>query len=1587
MASSRPPVTPVKDRNRASSQSLLPTAPSGGVADPGRQHAVRLNETYHLGLQLADDSQPRSPAEQERLARLDVRLARQNSIIQLLRFHHYKDPGQLQAVLNNFDLVALGLLAPDGRTRASMGAVLPSPAVLQQSLLNLLEQSKATLVQGMKTWPPATPVRTSARTPARPSPVSHSLSPAVAHYLPARDAITTDIDQVPVVQRIGASALRQNNQTNAAVERWMQGDGSGHAASRSAAAENNVRSASSASSAASSDMFSAIDSFVEPRDSQTTVNTAAIPTRIKNEDRDEEKADFLQEEDGYTTEEFEASPQLHRAASNDSFAASDDLLEAFEESFSQLQQQQSREPSPASNIPDLATLRIADDGSEEPSHGRLKVEKGKSKARTTKKSGDSSTVPGLRDRLEGIFPPTPAWLQHAPFPIIWETTRIAMRCGVDLSRELSAPPPIYSPAWDENQAVFRTALANNPMFEGRRLPEPMPDLTWESAMGRLPVVQGLGTQRVPVYTIQLHFSESARRGTSHEVSTTAPSKINIYDDGPLYYAQLLPIATDLPHRLSRHYGTDRFIEVLFPSHHSSVSTVPRILKNFDAAVQEVNAWLTRQRHDVAGRRWAAFYVKDGGYSKKPDNAWEQTMQPISNEALETIILKRVYLFAEESVTDISSSQSSSQSGSGSASRLCIEPLDKITVYEMLDWLLCFNRYPKNRKQPYLKLFSRIALGLSRTKPTVVFRPDQITHHQEDVLSPTGSVMNDGIGRMSLSIARKLRTALELSDLPTAVQGRIGSAKGMWILDTEDPGKLDWIETYPSQRKWLLSEGELDGDYHEEDDALDPDQRTLEIRHFASEIGRSSSLNLQFIPLVEDRAIDKPRMRRTLARILEGDLTRDLAAQRDALKHPLLFSAWVQENARFRNNYLSTYGGEAVGGQVPFLGGRPDSDEDIIQFLLAGGFHPLQQRYLWEKAYDLQMNRCKRLQSKLSVRVGRAAHLLMVIDFLGVLEEGEVQVCFSSKFQVEADTPLGGIGESETYADDDGGDDGSFSDTLLVGMDVLVARSPAHFPGDMQKVRAVFRPELSALKDVVIFSRKGNSPLADKLSGGDYDGDMSWVCWDPRIVDNFENAPERQEQINLIDMGYMRKIKTTMEDLAAEPKESPTSSELNGYPSAAFQTLLEKSFEFNMRENLLGKITTFKEHLCYFRGSISDRTSIILSSLLSDLVDQAKQGNVFAKEDFKRLREECLGGLRSDKRQPPPSRLPVPAYKQSRLINLPTSARNMDRITDFLKFDVAIPVIARELKALEIARDAMIKKEQDRESQSDIESSGTFTEGFFDPDLAEPARQFETLASKSAVCHAIFDALKSDIEDVKAAWDESCAAWKNESKSSSSAEDPGYPQRVLRVYNKWCAIGIRLPDVEADRGSGTHASLATPSRGPATPRRGTPAAAQASAYLGTPKETPLKSPFKKAPRGSVWSDAESKSIPSLLQQDYLGDPVYSQWALIRASQTFRMLHKRRCKLTWDLAGRQLQVIKAMATKTSTSANPNADNGTAGAKVMMTPLMFAASKPDRKVIKRMTARLTASSLSAGDVYEHDGDLFYDADDGFQLFADDT
>lgn len=559
-------------------------------------------------------------------------------------------------------------------------------------------------------------------------------------------------------------------------------------------------------------------------------------------------------------------------------------------------------------------------------------------------------------------------------------------------------------------------------------------------------------------------------------------------------------------------------------------------------------------------------------------------------------------------------------------------------------------------------------------------------------------MNDGIARMSPAVARLIQQRLGLTATPSAVQGRLGSAKGMWIVatDLQDNDTAIWIETYPSQRKWEL-----------EPTSAAAEHRTLEIRGYSLP-PRPARFNLQLLPVLEDRSTDKQAMREAIGTLLKRNLQKDLAGQKKALQNPVQFRQWCHDNSGPGHTQ-----DRVQHGYVLKQGSAPKEDQELMNMMLDAGFDPKSNKLLADIAYAIQKRKCEYLSAKLNIAVGRSAYLYMVIDFQGILKEGEVHIGFSTAFQA----------------------DEHWSKTMVQGP-VLVARSPAHFSSDIQKVQAVFKPELANLTDVIVFSSQGDTPLADKLSGGDYDGDFSWVCWEPLVVNNFVNA-QAPEQPDL--SRWLTQDKETLNDILAgcEDEQEPLGH--------AIDRMLHKCFKFNLTKSMLGVCTIYKERLCYQRNTVSDEASILLSTLLSNLVDQAKQGISFTEHDFR-----CL---LQDQNLPPSDSIKEPLYRCEHL-----SGCQPKNIIDFLKFEIAKPTIATELK--DFAATLGLNSKSAKRAPS-----------HWDRDLASYYYSFDEPPANN-----LLQQLKQDIEGVAKHWD-----------LLHRDESLNFAERVQRVYERWQEI--------------------------------------------------------------------------------------------------------------------------------------------------------------------------------------------------------
>ena len=121
--------------------------------------------------------------------------------------------------------------------------------------------------------------------------------------------------------------------------------------------------------------------------------------------------------------------------------------------------------------------------------------------------------------------------------------------------------------------------------------------------------------------------------------------------------------------------------------------------------------------------------------------------------------------------------------------------------QLYDWEICLW---KNGNSNAAKLWSRISLSLSSTIPSLVFAPEQI-RLVPDVYSATGECMTDGCAKASPEVFRQIWRSgvLAIKETPSAIQGRIGGAKGVWYMDPDADPSSDkiWVEIRESQLKY------------------------------------------------------------------------------------------------------------------------------------------------------------------------------------------------------------------------------------------------------------------------------------------------------------------------------------------------------------------------------------------------------------------------------------------------------------------------------------------------------------------------------------------------------------------------------------------------------------------------------------------------------------------------------------------------------------------------------------------------------------------------------------------------------------------
>jgi hypothetical protein len=453
---------------------------------------------------------------------------------------------------------------------------------------------------------------------------------------------------------------------------------------------------------------------------------------------------------------------------------------------------------------------------------------------------------------------------------------------------------------------------------------------------------------------------------------------------------------------------------------------------------------------------------------------------------------------------------------------------------------------------------------------------------DDIKSPTGIVMTDGCAPAGANIIASAanvlvsHTILQSNGISTvcAVQGRLGGYKGMWYLDPSLP--TDVICVRPSMQKIELDEK-----------TATLSQKQFEALKENTRFGNSAStINKQFALLLEGWGVSKSvfvsLLRDAITPLLK--MTQSPSAAMSVLNHK-------------PHNLISQ--------------SLNDIEKEATMMLKSGLWGEYRLHFLLQKIRSLRFRALAR-KPRLLVEKSRTAFILA--DPTGLLQPGEV------------------------YFKDLGS---KSSDSALMGQ-VLLLRNPCYSPEHLVLATAI--PKLStrgtsdaqkeyarlietSLCGVILFPVTGNEPMAFRLSGGDYDGDVAWICWDSRLVDpisqktNKDNKSLKKRALELYDRPDQFKPSQAVEESNKWPPTTETLQRL----WVASLTNNQLGIASNLHSALIDSILSSNDALIKSQA-LWDSRAIHLAQLCDANVDAPKTGLVWPVSshlytDIMKLREK------------------------------------------------------------------------------------------------------------------------------------------------------------------------------------------------------------------------------------------------------------------------------------------------------------------------------------------------------------------------------
>jgi len=460
----------------------------------------------------------------------------------------------------------------------------------------------------------------------------------------------------------------------------------------------------------------------------------------------------------------------------------------------------------------------------------------------------------------------------------------------------------------------------------------------------------------------------------------------------------------------------------------------------------------------------------------------------------------------------------------------------------------------NTKLRLHKYAARMDLMLSKSVPILQCIPEQervsLNNGSEEVQTSTayirkindvtstssGIIMTDGCAPAGLNVINAAACALSSSSnihsngtsSVCAIQGRLGGYKGMWYLDHSLPP--DVICVRPSMLKIDL-----------DDKASTVSQKQFEALKASNRFAnRAGTINKQFALLLEGWGVSQYVLLK-----LTGEVIR-----------PIL------NMTRSRTDAETTLIRQLHSTDSPFL---QELENEAVMMLKANLWGEYRLQFLLNKIRILRLRALAR-KPRLLVEKSRTAFILA--DPTGLLQPGEVY--FKGIDEQSPNSALSGkviLLRNPCYSPDH-----------LV---VATAVSSLSIRGKTESEKAKVRLIESSLCGVILFSVHGNEPMAQKLSGGDYDGDIAWLCWDSRIVDPIAQSQQDNDKV----AATLKTRFPNLGDRLDQPKPISTEEPSTWPPTSA---ALQRLWLSSLNNNQLGIAS--KLHSALIDSMLSRSTS-------------------------------------------------------------------------------------------------------------------------------------------------------------------------------------------------------------------------------------------------------------------------------------------------------------------------------------------------------------------------------------------------------------